>query len=163
MVAGLLEPDSGQLLVDGSRLDSQRARGWRRSLAYVGQQESPFDATVREVLGGAADEQCWAVLGLVGLEELVRRTPEGLAMALADRGARLSGGERQRLLIARALLREPRLLLLDEATAAIDVNGERRLIETLRSARPAMATLLVAHRAESSSLCDRTLLIGPAQ
>jgi ABC-type multidrug transport system fused ATPase/permease subunit len=80
-------------------------------------------------------------------------------MPLADRGARLSGGERQRLLIARALLRNPRLLLLDEATAAIDVGGERSLVEALRAAHPDMAVLLVAHRAESAALSDRSLVI----
>ncbi|MEO6247747.1 MAG: ABC transporter ATP-binding protein [Sphingomicrobium sp.] len=163
IVAGLLSPDSGELLVDGAPLTSAHAKAWRRSLAYVGQQESPFERTVHEALGGASEERSWEVLRLVGLEALVRRSPEGLAMPLADRGARLSGGERQRLLIARALLRDPHLLLLDEATAAIDVGGERALIEALRAARPTMAALLVAHRSESGALCDRSLLIEPPQ
>ena len=72
----------------------------------------------------------------------------------------MSGGERQRLLIARALVRQPRLLLLDEATAGLDVVSERALVERLRAARPKMAVLLVAHRAESLALCDRALAIG---
>jgi len=159
LVAGLLAPDSGQLLVDGHPLDAMRGQAWRRSLSYVGQQESPFDTTVHAALGGAPAEHCWEVLRLVGLDCLVRAAPEGLAMPLADRGARLSGGERQRLLIARALLRNPRLLLLDEATAAIDVGGERTLVEAVRAARPGMAALLVAHGAESAALCDRSLVI----
>lgn len=161
LVAGLFAPDSGVLLVDGDALDSNRTPAWRRALAYVGQQESPFDTIVHDALGRGPADKAWEVLRLVGLDALVRRAPEGLAMPLADRGARLSGGERQRLLIARALLREPRLLLLDEATAAIDVAGERALIKAIRAARPTMAALLVAHRAESAALCDRTLQIEP--
>lgn len=163
LVARLLTPDSGQLLVDHVPLDSALAPSWRHGLAYVGQQELPFDTTVHDALGRAPEQASWDVLRLVGLDDLVRRAPEGLAMPLADRGARLSGGERQRLLIARALLRKPRLLLLDEATAAIDVGGERALVEAVRAARPDMAALLVAHRAESAALCDRTLPIEAPQ
>ncbi|MEO7787155.1 MAG: ATP-binding cassette domain-containing protein [Sphingomicrobium sp.] len=160
MIAGLFPPDEGQVVVDGSVLDGGVAAAWRRGLAYVGQQEMPFETTLHEALGAPAT-QCWEALELVGLAELVRQAPAGLSMAIADRGARLSGGERQRLLIARALLRRPSLLMLDEATAAIDVAAERRLIVALRRAYPAMTTLLVAHRAESAALCDRTLTIAP--
>jgi ABC-type multidrug transport system fused ATPase/permease subunit len=161
IVAGLLDADSGELLVDGTPLDAHRAKAWRRSLSYVGQQELPFDISLRAALGAATDDEAWDALRLVQLDELVRHDPAGLAMPLADRGARLSGGERQRLMIARAMLRRPRLLLLDEATAAIDVAGEGALIEALRAARPQMAALLVSHRAESAALCDRSIAIDP--
>ena len=152
IVAGLHRPTAGTLSVDGGPLDENRSKAWHASLSYVGQQEAPFEPTIRAALGDRPDERCWDALTLAGLDDVVRATPAGLDTLLSERGARLSGGERQRLLIARALLRDPALLILDEATAALDVDSERALVERLRSARPGMAALLVAHRAESLGL-----------
>ena len=160
LVAGLHRPTAGRFCVDGAPLDATRNKAWHASLSYVGQQEAPFEPTIRAALGGEGDTACWDALALAGLDEVVRAAPAGLDTLLSERGARLSGGERQRLLIARALLRDPALLILDEATAALDVASERALVERLRAARPTMAVLLVAHRAESLGLCDRTLTIG---
>lgn len=156
-VAGLLDPDSGSLTVDGEPLGPARLPGWRAGIAYVGQQEMPLEATIDAALGGASAADKWAMLDLVGLADLVRAATADLDLPLDDRGARLSGGERQRLLIARALLRRPSLLLLDEATAALDVAAEQELIERIRIAFPDTAALLVAHRSESAALCDRAL------
>ncbi len=160
IVAGLHRPTAGTLSIDGTPLDEGRSKAWHASLSYVGQQEAPFEPTIRAALGNRPDERCWDALALAGLDQIIRAAPLGLDTPLSERGARLSGGERQRLLIARALLRDPALLILDEATAALDVASERGLVERLRAARPRMAVLLVAHRAESLGLCDRTLAIG---
>jgi ABC-type bacteriocin/lantibiotic exporter with double-glycine peptidase domain len=160
IVAGLHRPTAGTLSIDGTSLDEGCTKAWHASLSYVCQQETPFEPTIRAALGDWPDERCWDALALAGLAEIIRATPAGLDTLLSERGARLSGGERQRLLIARALLRDPALLILDEATAALDVASERALVERLRAARPGMAVLLVAHRAESLGLCDRTLAIN---
>ena len=163
IVSGLIEPSGGRMTVDDEPLDAARLAAWRAGISYVGQQEVPVDATVADALGAGSDEERWHALALVGLADTVRATATGLDLPLDDRGARLSGGERQRLLIARALLRKPRLLLLDEATAAIDVPGERALIERIRADRPDLAVLLVAHRGESAALCDRALTLPGAR
>lgn len=159
LVAGLIAPSSGQLMVDGKPLEGALLAGWRAGLAYVGQQEAPFDDTLRAALGDGHDDDLMTALEIVGLADMVRALPLALATKLADRGDRFSGGERQRLMIARALLRSPRLLLLDEATAALDTEGERALVLRIRAARPELAALLVAHRIESSALCDRTVTV----
>ncbi|MEO5641665.1 MAG: ABC transporter ATP-binding protein, partial [Sphingomicrobium sp.] len=95
LVAGLLAPTAGTLAVDGAPLDQDRFPEWRASLAYVGQQAMPFEATVRAALGPAeGDRERWSVLAEVGLAELIRERPESLDSPLDDGGARLSGGER---------------------------------------------------------------------
>ena len=159
IIAGLVDPTEGALTVDDQPLDPPRLAAWRAGIAYVGQQEVPVETTVAGALGAGSEAERWRALELVGLAATIRATATGLALPLDDRGTRLSGGERQRLLIARALLRQPRLLLLDEATAAIDVAAERALIERIRADRPDLAVLLVAHRGESAALCDRALTL----
>jgi ATP-binding cassette subfamily C protein len=99
----------------------------------------------------------WHALTLAGADDLVRRMAQGLDTMVGERGALVSGGERQRLALARAVLRQPRLLVLDEATNALDVAGERDVIERLRAIVPRPTIVVIAHRPESIALCDRVL------
>jgi ATP-binding cassette subfamily C protein len=94
-------------------------------------------------------------LAAAGAADLVRGMEKGLDTIVGERGTLMSGGERQR--IARALLRKPRLLVLDEATSAIDVAGERAVLERLKAMQPRPTIVLIAHRRESLALCDRVL------
>lgn len=161
LVAGLLAPQSGEVAVDGRRLDGEVLERWRATLAYVGQEGSVFDDTVRGNLvadsAGGSDDELWAALGRVGLAERMRAFAHGLDERIGDRGSALSGGERQRLAIARALLRRPSLLILDEATASLDSESEARLIDGLRALDPRPAAILVAHRASSLDHCDSAI------
>ena len=95
----------------------------------------------------------------VGLETRVHAFPGGLDESVGDRGSQLSGGERQRLVLARALLRRPSLLILDEATAALDAASEGALLERLKSLDPRPAALIVAHRESTLGHCDSVLAI----
>jgi ATP-binding cassette subfamily C protein len=163
LVAGLLEPQRGAVTLDRQPLAGERLKRWRRGLSYVGQDGLVFNDSVRGNLlaeGSAADDAAlWDSLELVGLAGRVRAFERGLDESVGDRGSQLSGGERQRLVLARALLRRPGLLILDEATAALDGDSEGRLLERLRELEPRPAALVVAHRQSSLAHCDRIVAI----
>jgi ATP-binding cassette subfamily C protein len=164
LAAGLLAPQDGAVKVDGHPLTGETLDRWRPALGYVGQDGAVFDDSVRGNLlaeGAKADDPAlWAALDLAGLAERVRAFPGGLDERVGDRGSQLSGGERQRLAIARAMLRSPSLLILDEATAALDAKSEAELIARLRSLDPRPAALIVAHRPTTLSHCDRVVAIA---
>jgi ABC-type multidrug transport system fused ATPase/permease subunit len=106
-----------------------------------------------------SDEELWAVLDLAGLAERVRALPQGLDAQVGDRGSSLSGGERQRLAIARAVLRWPTLLILDEATNALDPASEEKIVRRLQALQPRPAALVIAHRDRPLELCDRVVRV----
>jgi len=149
LVVGLSAPQRGQVSVDGVALEGAVRLAWRQRIGYVTQDTFLFHDTVRAnlqvVRPDASDEAIRGALD-VAAADFVRRLPEGLGTVLGDRGVRLSGGERQRLALARALLREPALLVLDEATSALDGESEGRIQEALRRLRGRVTLLVIAHR-----------------
>ena len=163
LVAGLLEPQQGRISVDGSPLLGTALERWRSGLAYVGQDGLVFADSVAANLGadraGVTEDEMWAALELAGLAERVRAFPGGLDHFLGESGSALSGGERQRLLIARAVLRRPTLLILDESTAALDPDAEATILERLKSLESKPAGLIVAHRESTLAHCDSRLTI----
>ncbi len=163
LAAGLIDPDAGTIRLDGRALASDLA-GYRRRLAYLGADAALFGDSVRNNLlwaaPGADDDALWEALRLADAEALVRRLGQGLDSRLADAGANLSAGERQRIALARALLRRPGLLLLDEATGSLAAASERRVLGHIRALTPAPTVLMVSHRAESLALCDRVLTLA---
>ena len=163
LVAGLVAPQEGSISIDGNRVDAGTLDRWRAGLAYVGQEGSVFDDTVRGNLlaeGAVAnDEELWWALQVAGLAPRIHALPNGLDERVGDRGSALSGGERQRLTIARALLRRPSLLILDEATAALDAESEAMLLEQLKALDPRPAALVVAHRTSTLNHCDSVVTI----
>jgi ATP-binding cassette subfamily C protein len=163
LIAGLLVPQAGSIGLDGRDLEGDLLERWRGALAYVGQDGNVFNDSVRGNLlaeGASADESdLWRALDAVGLGERVRAFPNGIDESVGDRGSALSGGERQRLVLARALLRRPTLLILDEATAALDPDSEAMLIKALKALEPRPAALVVAHRPSTLAHCDSLLSI----
>jgi len=163
LVAGLIEPQKGRITVDGEPLTGAALDRWRSALAYVGQDGTLFNDSVRGNLlaeGADTDEaSLWHALETVGLKERVEAFASGLDQGLGDRGSQLSGGERQRLVLARALLRKPSLLILDEATAALDPAAEGALLERLKTSEPRSAALVVSHRESTLSHCDSVMSI----
>jgi ATP-binding cassette, subfamily C, bacterial len=161
LLAGLLHPQRGRIAVGGVALNENTAPRWRERIAYAAQNPFLFHGSIRANLlwscpDASADDLARA-LALVGAEPLIASLPEGLGTRVGEKGASISGGERQRLALARALLRRPELLILDEATSAIDPAGERALLERLRALTPRPTVVMIAHRAESLAFCDRVL------
>lgn len=161
MLVGLLAPQAGAVRVGDVAITGAAATAWREQIAYAAQDPYLFHASVREnLLWGARnpdDAAIWAALETAAAADLVRALPEGLATIVGERGALLSGGERQRLAMARALLRGGRLLILDEATSAVDLATEARIFAALRAQVPRSAMLVIAHRAETLAFCDRVV------
>ncbi len=150
LTCGLLRPQQGRISVDGVELQSIGPQAWQRHVGWVPQDALMGDGSVRDSLTfglGEVDEaRLQRLLRETGCSEFVARLPEGLDTPLGHHGHRLSGGERQRLALARALLREPRLLVLDEPTSALDGESERTVLAALARSRGERTTLVIAHR-----------------
>ena len=142
-------------------LDNATLASWRAQLSYVSQDPFLFHDTVRRNLKwswpNASEADMWQALEVAGAAGIVRGMAGGLDAIVGERGSLVSGGERQRIALARALLRKPRLLMMDEATNAIDIAGERQLLERLGAMEPRPTIVMIAHRNESLAQCDQVL------
>jgi ATP-binding cassette subfamily C protein len=149
LINGLLAPVTGQVLVDGVELTPQTARAWRRHVGYVAQDTVLFHDTVRNNLRwanpDASEKEMRESLGLAAAE-FVFELPQGLDTTVGDRGMLLSHGQRQRIALARALLRKPGLLILDEATSSLDFDNEKRILDAIERLQGRATVLLIAHR-----------------
>ena len=157
----LVRPDSGTIQIDGQDADDHLASSWRDQAAYVPQDVVLFDASIRDNLRlyvpGASDAELMAALERSAGEFVMTRLPEGLDTRAGPGGRWLSGGERQRIGIARALLRRPGFLVLDEPTAALDRDTQEKLMDALSSLEHTMSVVLITHRPELLRLADRTI------
>lgn len=150
IVMGLIVPDKGRILVDEKELTPERMKAWREQIGYVPQDTFLFNDTLRTNLlwakPDAKEEEVRQALRFAAAEEFVSGLPRGLETILGDRGVLISGGERQRLALARALLRKPSLLILDEATSSLDSENEKRIQNAIEKLHGQMTILLISHR-----------------
>ena len=163
LLLGLLDPGRGEVCVDGVPLTGPNPRRWRRSVAFVPQDPYLFQDTIRANLRWARPEATEAEMGqalrLAAAHGFVAALPEGLDTVVGDRGGGLSGGERQRIALARALMRKPALLVIDEATAQLDAENERRILEALQSLRGRTTVVAIAHRPALLEAADAIVLL----
>ncbi len=149
ILMGLIAPDAGSMTIDGVPLDGCNRVNWRRNVAYVPQDTFLFNDTIRaNLLFGnpmATESELLAALAQAAAE-FVLELQDGLETMVGDNGVRFSGGERQRLALARALLRQPSLLILDEATSALDSGNEAAIGKALRELHGRMTIVIVGHR-----------------
>jgi ATP-binding cassette subfamily C protein len=162
LLLGLLVPTSGVVLVDGRPLQ-QLAAGWQAGVGVVSQEAYIFNDSIRRnvvLFAECVDEERVVhVLREVGLWPLVQQFPSGLDTPIGERGSALSGGQRQRLAMARALYRDPGLLVLDEATSALDPDGEAVVLRAaLRRERP-RTVVAVTHRVSAIADCDQIIVL----
>lgn len=164
ILLGLLPPQRGRVLVDGRDIATD-PRAWRRLVGYVPQTISLIDDSLRQNVAfgikaeAIDDAKVWRALQLAHVDEFVRALPAGLDTAVGERGVRLSGGQRQRIGIARALYDDPEVLVLDEATAALDNETEREVTRAIEGLHGRKTLIVIAHRLSTVKRCDRLVLM----
>lgn len=164
LLVGLSRPESGRITVNGVDLAELSPAGWRARIAWVPQKPFFFSGTLREnlVLGcpSAGEEEIARALADAGASDFVERLPLGLDTLLGDRGAGLSGGEQRRLALARALLRQATLVVLDEPTAGLDAANERLVGEAVRRLAVGRTVLVISHREETLRQVERVAVMA---
>ncbi|MDH7452734.1 lipid A export permease/ATP-binding protein MsbA [Luteimonas composti] len=162
LVPRFYEPSGGRITLDGVPLDQYRLSDLRRQIALVGQRVMLFDDSVAANIAYAAEaspEALRAAAEAANAWEFIERLPQGMDTPVGENGAMLSGGQRQRLAIARAILRDAPILILDEATAALDTESERLVQEALNRLMPDRTTLVIAHRLSTIEHADQVLVL----
>jgi len=164
VLLGLLTPTEGRILVDGVDIQNN-IRSWQNQIGYIPQSIYLCDDTLRRNIAlGVPDseineEAVWSAIRSAQLEQLVASLPEGLDTVVGERGVRLSGGQRQRIGIARALYPNPQLLVMDEATAALDNQTEASVMEAIANLSGEKTLIVIAHRLNTVRNCDRIYLL----
>jgi ATP-binding cassette subfamily B protein/subfamily B ATP-binding cassette protein MsbA len=161
------EYDQGTITIDGTPVHELNKNWLRSRIGYVTQEAFLFNGTVRDnlIIGrrDATDEQLWAALESANADAFVRRLPQQLDTHVGERGVKLSVGEKQRVSIARALLRNPPILLLDEATASVDTETERQIQEALEHLMAHRTSFVIAHRLSTVRNADRIYVLDRGQ
>ncbi|HTX19313.1 MAG TPA: ABC transporter ATP-binding protein [Bacteroidota bacterium] len=163
LVIGFRRPTKGRILLDGREMNGLDLRQYRRFLAVVPQTTLLFSGSIRENVAYGidtmSDERLWQVLEMANSSEFVAKMPHGIDTNLGEMGTRLSGGQRQRISIARAFARDPRVIILDEATSSLDVVSESLIQEALQRLIAGRTTFIVAHRLSTIRNAQRIVVL----
>jgi ABC-type multidrug transport system fused ATPase/permease subunit len=159
----LYDPTAGQVLIDGADVRSVDLASLRSEIAFVSDDPFLFSASVGENISyarpAASDEEIRDAARRAGVDDFVAELPEGYETLVGERGLTLSGGQRQRIAIARALIRNPRILILDDATSSVDATTEARIGRALREVMRGRTTLVIAHRMSTIVLADEVVVL----
>ncbi|MBB6123036.1 ATP-binding cassette domain-containing protein [Sphingobium subterraneum] len=161
ILAGILEPSAGTISLDGHALEQYASAHLRKDIVYCGQDAALFDTSIWDnILLGMNEPDPALVeraIAASGLDRFVSRSAEGYGRKIGQHGRKLSGGQRQSLVLARALIRDPKILLLDEPTASMDINSEQAVITGLREATKGCTLIVATHRMALLDLVDRII------
>ena len=162
-LSGLLFPQQGSILIDGTPLTADTQKKWQEQIAYVSQDPFLLHASIRDnfywISDKLTDQQIWQALEQAHAAEFVKKLPQQLDSVVGHRGLKLSGGERQRIVLAQAILRKPKLLILDEATSQLDMANEQLIQQSLQALPGDITIVVVAHRVTSLANADQVILI----
>jgi subfamily B ATP-binding cassette protein MsbA len=163
LIPRFYDPDRGAVRVDGRDLREVALRSLREQIAVVFQESHLFNGTIRENIAygrpDAPEAEILAAAAAANVHPFVMELPERYETVIGERGVRLSGGQRQRVAIARALLKDPRILILDEATSAVDSETERSIQEALGRLLRGRTSLVIAHRLSTVQHADQILVV----
>ena len=163
LVMAFNHPSAGRVLVDDHDLETVRLHDYRALLGAVMQDNFLFDGTIRDNVAyskpGATDDEVRAVARIAHVDEFAEKFEQQYDTVVGERGVRLSGGQRQRIAIARAILADPRILILDEATSSLDSESEAMIRDGLRSLRHGRTTFVIAHRLSTIESADQILVL----
>lgn len=163
LVTGFNFAESGELLVDGQNIKDFDLRSYRKFLSVVPQHSILFSGTVRENItygyDNYTDQQLCHALSAAQLDDVIARLPHGLDTSVGEHGAKLSGGQRQRIAIARAIIRDPKVIIFDEATSALDSVTEREIQAAIENLTRNRTTFVVAHRLSTIKNADKIAVI----
>lgn len=167
LVASFTSPDEGQILLDGQDLSKITLPSYRKQLGVVLQDDFLFEGTIRENIlfprPDASEAQLLEAVKAAHVNEFSDRFEDGLDTLIGERGVKLSGGQRQRIAIARAVLADPRILILDEATSNLDTESEALIQESLKKLFEGRTTFVIAHRLSTIRQADQILVIEDGQ
>jgi ATP-binding cassette subfamily B protein len=163
LLVRFLDPDSGRILIDGLDARELRLHDLRREIVLVDQTAHLFNASIAENIAYAQVESTRAEIESAGtkagLDELIRRLPEGYDTQTGERGLALSAGERQRIALARALLRKPSVLILDEPTSALDPETEKIVARNLRASLESQTVVIITHHPALAEIADQVVTL----
>jgi ATP-binding cassette subfamily B protein len=157
------DADAGRVLIDGQDIAKVSRNSLRGNIAYVGQIVQLFRGTIRDNIGlgnlGATEPQIFAAAKAAHAHDFILEFPTGYETPVGEHGMQLSGGQRQRIAIARALIKDAPIILLDEATAALDSESERHVQEAIAELCKGRTTLVIAHRLSTIMHADNILVV----
>jgi ATP-binding cassette subfamily B protein AbcA/BmrA len=160
------EPTSGEIAIGSAPVTDLSINSWRKQIGYVSQDSPMMAGTIRENLcyglenqEGITDERLWEVARMAYAEQFISEFPNGLDTEVGERGVKLSGGQRQRIAIARAFLRDPKILMMDEATASLDSQSEGIVQQALTRLMEGRTTFVIAHRLSTIVNADKIVFI----